>query len=83
MTYDPRPGTTTDRGRDVIVTPQGPNYGGIAVATVLIVLAILFAVWLFNNDGEGTTGTTSPPVETTLPVETTVPADVTPTTAAP
>jgi hypothetical protein len=83
MAYDPRTDASTNRDRDVIVTPPGPNYGGIALATVLVLVAILFAVWFFNNDGTGTTGTTAPPVETTLPAETTVPTDTTPTTTAP
>ena len=43
MTYDPRTGVSTERDREVIVTPAGPNYGGIALAAVLVVLAIFFA----------------------------------------
>ena len=92
MTYDPRTGLTTESDREVIVTPSGPNYGGIAMAAVLVVLAILFVVWLFGSTDSGTTGTTTEldnglvttvPIETTAPVETTAPADTTPTTAAP
>jgi hypothetical protein len=92
MTYDPKTGMTTDRDREVIVTPSGTNYGGIAMAAVLVVLAILFVVWLFGSTDGGTTGTTTElddgvvttaPIETTAPVETTAPADTTPTTAAP
>ena len=91
MTYDPRTGMSTERDREVIVTPSGTNYGGMALAAVLVVLAILFVVWLFGS-GDGTTGTTTEldnpvvttvPAETTAPVETTAPADTTPTTAAP
>ena len=90
MTYDPRTGVSTERDREVIVTPSGTNYGGMALAAVLVVLAIFFAVWLFGS-GDGTTATTSDldnpvattaPVETTVPVETTAPAD-TATTVAP
>ena len=54
MTYDPRTGVSTERDREVIVTPSGTNYGGIALAAVLVVLAIFFAVWLFGSD-DGTT----------------------------
>jgi hypothetical protein len=92
MTYDPRTGVSTERDREVIVTPSGPNYGGIALAAVLVVLAILFVVWLFGS-GDATTGTTSDlikpvettaPAETTMPVETTAPVETTvATTAAP
>ena len=90
MTYDPRPGMSTERDREVIVTPSGTNYGGMALAAVLLVLAILFVVWLFSSD-DGTTGNTdldnpvvtTVPTETTAPVETTAPADTTPTTVAP
>ena len=91
MTYDPRTGMSTDRDREVIVTPSGPNYGGMALAAVLVVLAIFFVVWLFGS-GDGTTATTTDldnpvvttaPIETTVPVETTAPADTTPTTVAP
>ena len=85
MSYEPHTRTTE---RDVIVTPpQGPNYGAILIATVLAILAIVAAVWLFANDGDTTTDTTNPavettlPVETTVPTETTVPADTEPTTA--
>ena len=90
MTYDPRTGVSTERDREVIVTPSGTNYGGMALAAVLVVLAIFFAVWLFGSN-DGTTATTSDldnpvattaPVETTVPVETTAPAD-TATTVAP
>ena len=88
MTYDPNTRTTETNTRttepytrtterDVIETRQGPNFGGPMIATILVVLAILAAVWLFTNDGEGTTDTTTSPVETTLPVETTIPADTT------
>lgn len=57
MTYDPRTEVTTERNREVIVTPSGPNNGGIALAAVLVVLAISFVVWLSlrspSNSGEG------------------------------
>ena len=86
MTYDPRTGVSTERDREVIVTPAGPNYGGIALAAVLVVLAIFFAVWLFGS-GDGTTATTTgeltgdnpvvTTVETTVPVETTAPVETT------
>ena len=85
MTYDPSTGVSTERDREVIVTPAGPNYGGIALAAVLVVLAIFFAVWLFGSD-DGTTATTTDldnpvvtttPAETTAPVETTAPAETT------
>ena len=90
MTYDPRTGMSTERDREVIVTPSGTNYGGMALAAVLLVLAILFVVWLFGSN-DGTTGNTdldnpvvtTVPIETTAPVETTAPADTTPTTVAP
>ncbi|HUP14610.1 MAG TPA: hypothetical protein VM848_00930 [Acidimicrobiia bacterium] len=91
MTYDPRTGMSTERDREVIVTPSGPNHGGMALAAVLLVLAILFVVWLFGS-GDGATATTTDldnpvvttaPIETTAPVETTAPADTTPTTVAP
>ncbi len=91
MTYDPRTGMSTERDREVIVTPSGTNYGGMALAAVLAVLAILFVIWLFGS-GDGTTATTTDldnpvvttaPIETTVPVETTAPADTTPTTVAP
>ena len=95
MTYDPRTGVSTERDSEVIVTPAGPNYGGIALAAVLVVLAIFFAVWLFGSD-DGTTATTTggdnpavttvpvetTAVETTAPAETTAPVDTTATTAA-
>jgi hypothetical protein len=90
MTYDPRTGVSTERDREVIVTPSGTNYGGMALAAVLVVLAIFFAIWLFGSN-DGTTATTSDldnpvattaVVETTVPVETTAPAD-TATTVAP
>jgi hypothetical protein len=82
---------STERDREVIVTPSGTNYGGMALAAVLVVLAILFVVWLFGS-GDGTTANTTEldnpvvttaPIETTVPVETTAPADTTPTTVAP
>ena len=82
MTYDPRTGVSTERDREVIVTPAGTNYGGIALAAVLVVLAIFFAVWLFGSD-DGTTATTTgdnpvvTTVETTVPVETTAPVETT------
>lgn len=92
MTYDPNTGVTTERRPEVVLTPQERNYGGIALAVVLVVLAILFVVWLFGS-GDGTTTTdldnpvltTAPgegiaPAETPLPAETTVPA---PATSAP
>lgn len=83
MTYDPNTRTTE---REVIVTPQGPSYGGPLLAGILIVLVILGAVWLFTNDGADTTGTTAPtettvPVETTIPTDTTAPGDAVTTTA--
>jgi hypothetical protein len=83
MTYDPRTGVSTERDREVIVTPAGPNYGGIALAAVLVVLAIFFAVWLFgSNDGTTTATTTGDnpvgtTIETTVPVETTAPVATT------
>jgi len=92
MTYDPRTGVSTERDREVIVTPSGTNYGGMALAAVLLVLAILFVVWLFGSSDGTTTNTTTEldnpvvttvPIETTAPVETTAPADTTPTTVAP
>lgn len=91
MTYDPRTGMPTERDREVIVTPSGTNYGGMALAAVLAVLAILFAIWLFGSD-DGTTATTADRdnpvvttalIQTTVPVVTTAPADTTPTTVAP
>lgn len=81
MTYEPR--TRVERERDVIVTARGPNYGGIAIAVIVVLLVILSAFWLFDNEGAGTENNTSP-TETTAPVETTVPADEAPaTTVAP
>lgn len=75
MTHDPRTGVSTEGSHEHVVHHREPNYGGYALVAVLVVLAVLFAVWLFNNDDtQGTTGNTSPVVETTLPAETTVPA---------
>jgi len=82
MTYDPRTGMTTERDREVIVTPSGSS-GGTIIATVLVVLAVLFAIWLFGFNGnapatnDNPTLTTAPVVTaalvvTTAPVETTV-----------
>ena len=91
MTYDPRTGVTTERDRQVIVTPQGSS-GGMVVAAVLIVLAVAFAIWFFGFSGDGTTTVidndnpvvTTAPVETNVPAETTAPVDTAPaTTVAP
>lgn len=76
MTFDPVLGVSTEPDQEHVVHHHGPpNYGGYALVAVLVVLAVLFAVWLFGNDGTGgTTETTTPGFETTLPVEPTVPA---------
>ena len=84
MSYEPR--AETRRDRDVIVTPPpGPNYGGVAIAALVAIIAIVLAVWMFA-DNEGTTGDTTSPtettVETTLP-DTTLPGDETAPTIAP
>lgn len=75
MTHDPRSPVETEHSHEHVVHHREPNYGGYALVAVLVVLAVLFAVWLFSNDDtQGTTETTSPGIETTLPVGTTVPA---------
>ncbi|MEX2654944.1 MAG: hypothetical protein WD532_07950 [Acidimicrobiia bacterium] len=76
MTYDSNRNASTDR--DVIVTSRAPNNNsGMAVAAVLVVIAILFAVWLFMNDGVDNTTSDTSPTETTQPVDTTLPTDTT------
>lgn len=87
MAIDPRTNPPTRYDHDVTTPPR--NSGGMALAVLLALVVVVFAVWMIANDGEGdgTTDTTSPtettqPVETTAPTETTAPAEPT-TTVAP
>lgn len=83
MTYEPR--TTPRRERDLIVTPPpGPNYGGVAIAALVAIIAIVLAVWMSANN-EGTTTETTSPSETTMTTlpDATVPGDGTAPTIAP
>ena len=74
MTYNPRPGVTTEPTREHVVHHREPDYGGYALVAFLVVLAILFGVWLFGGEGTGDTSvTTTPGFETTFPVLTTFP----------
>ena len=66
------------RDREIIVTNQGGGSGvGMIVAAVILVLAVLFAVWYFNNSDSGgaipedidvNINTEDPGTETTIPV---------------
>jgi hypothetical protein len=66
------------RDREIIVTNQGGGSGvGMIVAAVILVLAVAFAVWYFNNsDGGGAIpedidvniNTEDPGTETTIPI---------------
>ena len=70
MTYDPVPPDTPPEARP-------PAYGGYILTAVLIVLVIVFLIWLFGRDGDGSattepgnTQTTQPGTGTTLPATT-------------
>ncbi|MGH8957520.1 MAG: hypothetical protein ACRDVK_02480 [Acidimicrobiia bacterium] len=64
--------------REIIVTNQnGGNGIGMIVATVILVLGVIFAIWYFNNSDAGGTipedidvniNTEDPGTETTIPV---------------
>jgi len=66
------------RDRKIIVTNQGGGSGvGLIVATVILVLAVVFAIWYQNSsDGGGAipedidvnVNTEDPGTETTIPV---------------
>ena len=69
----------SDRGdREIIVTNQdGGNGMGMIVATVILVLGVIFAIWYFNNSDAGgaipedidvNINTEDPGTETTIPV---------------
>lgn len=66
------------RDREIIVTNQGGGSGvGMIVATVLLVLAVIFAIWYQSNSDGGAVipedidvnvNTEDPGTETTIPV---------------
>jgi hypothetical protein len=80
MVYRGKEGDEMSDGRDreVIVTNQGGGSGvGMIVATVLLVLAVIFAIWYQSNSDGGAVipedidvnvNTEDPGTETTIPV---------------
>jgi hypothetical protein len=71
-------GDEMSRDREIIVTNQGGGSGvGMIVAAVILVLAVAFAIWYFNNSDAGgaipedievNINTEDPGTETTIPV---------------